>query len=107
MKRREFITLLGGAVAAWPLAARAQQQPTHVPQVGWIFPGASAGHPTELAGFKEGLRELGYVEGRNIVVEYRFGEGSVERLPDRDTYEFASRRPGGSEAFSGICAGIA
>ena len=82
MKRREFITLLGGAAIAWPLPARAQQQPTHVPQVGWIFPGASAGHPTELAGFKEGLRELGYVEGRNIVVEYRFGEDSVERLPE-------------------------
>jgi len=80
-RRREFISLFGGA-AAWPLAARAQQQPTHVPKVGWIFPGASAGHPTELAGFKEGLRELGYVEGRNIVVEYRFGEGSVERLPE-------------------------
>ena len=80
MRRREFITLFGGA-AIWPLAARAQQ-PTQIPQVGWIFPGASAGHPTELAGFKEGLRELGYVEGRNIVVEYRFGEDSVERLPE-------------------------
>ena len=85
MKRREFITLLGGAAIAWPLPARAQQQPTHVPQVGWIFPGASAGHPTELAGFKEGLRELGYVEGRNIIVEYRFGENSVERLPELAT----------------------
>ena len=72
VRRRKFIALLGGA-AAWPLSSRAQQQPTHVPKVGWIFPGASAGHPTELAGFKEGLRELGYVEGRNIVVEYRFG----------------------------------
>jgi len=82
MKRRAFITLLGGAAAAWPLAARAQQQPTQIPKVGWIFPGASAGPPTELAGFKEGLRELGYVEGKNIVVEYRFGENSVERLPE-------------------------
>jgi putative ABC transport system substrate-binding protein len=82
MKRRDFITLLGGAAAAWPLAASAQQQPTQIPKVGWIFPGASAGPPTELAGFKEGLRELGYVEGKNIVVEYRFGENSVERLPE-------------------------
>ena len=82
MKRRAFITLLGGAAAAWPLAARTQQQPTQIPKVGWIFPGASAGPPTELAGFKEGLRELGYVEGKNIVVEYRFGENSVERLPE-------------------------
>jgi putative tryptophan/tyrosine transport system substrate-binding protein len=80
-RRRDFITLLGGAAVSWPLAARAQQQPTRVPQVGWIFPGASAGNPTELAGFKEGLRELGYIEGRNIVVEYRFGEDSAERLP--------------------------
>jgi putative ABC transport system substrate-binding protein len=60
------------------LAAQAQS----APRIGWIFPGASAGNPTELAGFREGLRELGYVEGRNIVVEYRFGENSVERLPE-------------------------
>jgi putative ABC transport system substrate-binding protein len=80
VRRREFITLLGGAAVMWPLAARAQQQPTQIPKVGWIFPGASAGPPTELAGFKEGLRELGYVEGRNIIVEYRFGEDSVEHL---------------------------
>ena len=78
MRRREFITLIGGAALTWPLAGQAQ----NVPHVGWIFPGASTGNPTELAGFKEGLRELGYVEGRNIVVEYRFGERSVERLPE-------------------------
>ena len=47
-----------------------------------MFPGISAGNPTELAGFKEGLRELGRVEGNNIVVEYRFGENNVERLPE-------------------------
>ena len=81
MKRREFITLIGGASVAWPLAARAQQ-PTQIPQVGWIWPGAAAGNPTELGGFKQGLRELGYVEGRNIVVEYRFGENRAERLPE-------------------------
>ena len=68
----------GGAALTWPLAGQAQ----NVPHVGWIFPGASTGNPTALAGFKEGLRELGYVEGRNIVVEYRFGERSVERLPE-------------------------
>jgi putative ABC transport system substrate-binding protein len=78
MRRREFITFIGGAALTWPLAAQAQS----APRIGWIFPGASAGNPTELAGFKEGLRELGYVEGRNIVVEYRFGENSVERLPE-------------------------
>jgi putative tryptophan/tyrosine transport system substrate-binding protein len=78
MRRREFITFIGGAALTWPLAAQAQS----APRIGWIFPGASASNPTELAGFKEGLRELGYVEGRNIVVEYRFGENSVERLPE-------------------------
>jgi putative tryptophan/tyrosine transport system substrate-binding protein len=54
------------------LAASHQALAQNAPRVGWIFPGASAGNPTEVAGFKEGLRELGYVEGRNIVVEYRF-----------------------------------
>jgi putative tryptophan/tyrosine transport system substrate-binding protein len=64
------------------LVAPHQAQAQNAPRVGWIFPGASAGNPPELAGFKEGLRELGYVEGRNIVVEYRFGENSAERLPE-------------------------
>src|SRR6516165_6562681 len=86
MKRRGFIGVLGSAAAAWSFAVRAQQpmaaQAQNTPRVGWLFPGSSAGNPTELAGFKEGLRELGYVEGRNIVVEYRFGEDSVERLPE-------------------------
>ena len=58
MRRRGFIALLGGAAAAWPLAARAQQ-PAQIPQVGWIWPGAAAGNPSELAGFKQGLHELG------------------------------------------------
>src|SRR5215469_7226294 len=78
MRRREFITFIGGAALIWPLATQAQS----AARVGWLFPGSSAGNPTELAGFKEGLRELGYVEGRDIVVEYRFGENSVERLPE-------------------------
>ena len=53
-----------------------------MPRVGWIWPGASAGNPAELAGFKQGLRELGYAEGKNIIVEYRFGEHSEDRLPE-------------------------
>jgi putative tryptophan/tyrosine transport system substrate-binding protein len=83
MKRRDFIAALGGAAAGWPLAARATkaQDAGQMPRVGWIWPGAKAGNPTEVAGFKQGLRELGYVEGRSIVVEYRFGENSEERLP--------------------------
>ena len=85
MKRRDFITLLGGAAAVWPLAARAQQDREsagQMPRVGWLWSGRSAGSPSELAGFQQGLRELGYVEGKNIVVEYRFGENSTERLHD-------------------------
>jgi putative tryptophan/tyrosine transport system substrate-binding protein len=79
--RRKFFVTLGGAAIAWPLAARAQQV-AQIPQVGWIWPGAAAGNPTEVAGFKQGLRDLGYVEGKNIVVEYRFGENRAERLPE-------------------------
>src|SRR6187200_579225 len=87
MKRREFNKLLGGAAAAAlsapvSLVTSHQAQAQNVPRIGWIFPGASAGNPTELAGFKEGLRELGYVEGSNIIVEYRFGENSVERMSE-------------------------
>ena len=53
-----------------------------MPRVGWVWTGSAAGNPAEVEGFKQGLRELGYVEGRNIVVEYRFGEHSEERLPE-------------------------
>jgi ABC-type uncharacterized transport system substrate-binding protein len=82
MKRREFITLLGGAAAAWPLAARAQQS-GKIPRVGYLSPGsASGGFVTRDEAFRQGLRELGYVDGRNIVIEYRFAEGRFERLPD-------------------------
>jgi putative ABC transport system substrate-binding protein len=83
MRRREFITAFGG-MAAWPLVARATkaQDTGHMPRVGWIWVGSAAGNPPEVAGFKQGLRELGYVEGRNIVVEYRFGELSEGRMPE-------------------------
>ena len=65
------------ASTAWRRDGHAQR-PARIPQVGWIGPGAAAGNPTEVVGFKQGLRELGYVEGRNIVVEYRFGENHAE-----------------------------
>src|SRR5215471_17880058 len=79
MERREFITLFGG-VAAWPLAARAQQA-GKIPRIGYLSPGSASPGPLAYHDeFQRGLRELGYVEGRNIVVEYRFAEGKFDRL---------------------------
>ena len=75
MNRREFISLVGGAAAAWPLAVRAQQ-PKKIARIGVI------NLVTTSNSFRQGLRELGYVEGKNILVEYRTAEGKIERLPE-------------------------
>jgi putative tryptophan/tyrosine transport system substrate-binding protein len=77
LKRREFITLLGGT-AAWPLAARAQQ-PERMRRIGALLFGTPETDPN-LGAFRQGLRELGYLEGQNIVTEYRYAEGRPERL---------------------------
>lgn len=83
MRRREFITLLGGAAASWPLVARAQQSAMKVPrEIGILSPfSRSDSEPWHLA-FRQGLRELGWVEGESIRLEYRYAEGRSERLPE-------------------------
>ena len=79
MRRREFITLLGSAAAAWPPAARAQQR--EMPLVGILCAGTAQALERDLATFREGMRRLGYVEGSNIRFEYLFADGYLERLP--------------------------
>src|SRR5215468_3652572 len=79
LQRREFITLLGGAAAAWPLAARAQQQA--VPVVGLVSGRSADASARPVAAFRKGLNETGYVEGQNAMVEYHWLEGQYNRLP--------------------------
>ena len=80
MRRRDFIRVIAGSAAAWPLAPRAQQPEGKVRRIGYLAGGSSTFAYPEA--FRRGLRELGWVEGQNIVVDYRFAEGRLDRLPD-------------------------
>jgi putative ABC transport system substrate-binding protein len=79
MKRREFITLVGGVATIWPIVARAQQPV--MPVIGCLNSAAAAPIAHLLAAFRQGLGETGYIEGQNVAIEYRLAEGRYDRLP--------------------------
>jgi ABC transporter substrate binding protein len=81
VRRRDFITLLGGAAVTWPIAVRAQQ-PGKLPIIGILGLASAAAAAPYVNAVRVGLRDLGYVEGQNLIVEYRFGDGNYDRLPN-------------------------
>src|SRR4051812_46410143 len=77
--RREFMTLFGGAAASWPMAASAQQ--AAMPVIGTLYGVSAAEWAGRMAGFRRGLSEAGFVDGRNVAIDYRWAEGQYDRLP--------------------------